>query len=96
MGKPMNGAEIAREIGITRQAVSYTLRKSMVKMYKYILEKKWAESPFDAMVVLMTVLGVNNGDMKDVNDFISLFSLDIQSSIKEDAKNIYGDRFNQE
>jgi predicted transcriptional regulator len=90
---PMNGAEIAREIGITRQAVSYALRKGMVKMYKYVLEKGWAESPFEAMVVLMTILGVNNGDMKDVNEFISLFSLDIQEAVKEDAFEKYGERF---
>jgi predicted DNA-binding transcriptional regulator len=90
--KPMNGAEIAREIGITRQAVSYTLRKSMVKMYHAVIDKGWASSPFEAVVVLMTVLNVNNGDMKDIQEFISLFNLDIQEDVKKDALEKYGDR----
>jgi hypothetical protein len=91
---PMNGAEIAREIGITRQAVSYTLRKSMIKMYHTVIDKGWAESPFEAVIVLMSILNVNKGDMKDIQEFISLFSLDIQNDVKNDALEKYGERFN--
>ena len=89
---PMNGAQIAREIGITRQAVSYALRKAMVKMYHTVMDKGWADSPFEAVVVLMTILNVNNGDMNDVKEFISLFNLDIQEAVKKDALDKYGDR----
>jgi len=93
MNTPMNGAEIAREIGITRQAVSYALRRSMAKMYKFVLDQGWAESPFEAIIILMKILNVNNGSTKDVNDFLSLFNLDIQEEVKKDALNRYGERF---
>ena len=89
----MNGAEIAREIGITRQAVSYAIRRSMAKMYNYVIEQGWAESPFDAIVVLMKILNINNGSIDDVYEFLSLFNLDIQEEVKKDALNQYGERF---
>ena len=87
---PLNGSEIGKQLGISRQAVSYSIRKSMKSMYYYILEKGMANTPFDAVLVLMSMLGVNDGDINDVKGFIKLFSKDIREDIQNDAITIYG------
>jgi len=81
----MNGAEIAKELGISRQAVSYSIRKSMKKMYKYVLAEGIASSPFQAALALMDVLNVNKGSVSDIKEFISLFDKDIYKQISNDA-----------
>lgn len=81
----MNGAEIAKELGISRQAVSYSIRKSMKKMYKYVLTEGIANSPFQAALALMDVLNVNKGSISDIKEFISLFDKDIYKQISNDA-----------
>ena len=92
MPTPMNGAEIGKVIGISRQAVSYNIKKSMRKMYKYILSSGMADTPFDAVLVLMNVLGINKGDTEDIRSFINLFDMNIREEIENDAVLIYGDR----
>lgn len=82
--KPMNGSEIAKELGISRQAVSYNIRKAIKKMYNYILEEKIAETPFQAVVVLMHALNVSNGDVSDIKGFLKLFDKSVISSIEEE------------
>ena len=84
---PLNGSQIAGNLGISRQAVSYSLRKSMGKLYKEVIRKGWVEdnSPFEVILSLMTILGVHNGSVDDVTDFIKLFSSDIQKSVRIDA-----------
>ena len=87
---PLNGAEIGKELGISRQAVSYSIRKSMRKMYDYVLKQEYAETPFEAILVLMNVLGINNGDTDDVISFIGLFDKDVREQLTDDAIDIYG------
>jgi len=84
---PLNGEEIATELGITRQAVSYNLRRGMKKMYNYVLDKKWADSPFEAITVLMRMLNLNTSDMDDIKSFLSLFDKNIIEEVKKDAIN---------
>ena len=86
--KPMNGEEIAQELGITRQAVSYSLRKSMDTMYKYALAN-YADTPTEAVVALMRVLGVQAGTVEDFKEFISYFNDDIMRDIKRDIQISY-------
>lgn len=86
---PMNGAEIARELGISRQAVSYSLRKSMNKMYHYVMSNDMANTPFDAILVLMSVLGVSNSCVSDIEKFLKLFDKSIVNQVKADASSRY-------
>ena len=86
--KPMNGEQIAKHIGITRQAVSYSMRKSMDKMYYYVLNK-YADTPTEAVVALMRVLGVEAGTVEDISEFISYFNNDIMDDIKLDIQKTY-------
>jgi predicted transcriptional regulator len=86
--KPMNGSEIAEKLGMTRQAVSYSIRKSMKKMYKRVINLGLADSPFQVILVLMEVLNVNSS-VSDIKEFIKLFDKDIVDAVMADAKNIY-------
>ena len=90
--KPMNGSQIAKELGISRQAVSFALRKAILKMYNEVLKQGYADSPFDAVYTLMVMLGLNKGDIEDISEFISLFPKNIQNSFKIDASKIYNIR----
>lgn len=83
--QPMNGSQIAKELGISRQAVSFALRKAVVKMYKEVLRQGYADSPFDAIYTLMTMLGLNDGNITDIQEFVDLFPKDIQNAFKSDA-----------
>lgn len=86
---PKNGSEIAKDLGMTRQAVSVSIRKSIKKMYKRVISLGIADTPFQAVLVLMEVLNVNSNSPKDIKEFIRLFDKDIMELIKEDAKKIY-------
>jgi len=86
---PLNGAEISKRMGITRQAVSYTIRKSMGKMYQYVIDEGIADSPFQAILSLMIALGVNNSDITDIQLFLRLFDKKIIKSVEEEAKSLY-------
>ena len=89
--QPLNGSQIGVELGISRQAVSYSIRKSMMKMYKEIIKKGWADpnSPFDVVLVLMEVLGVDGGNTDDVADFVKLLDKKTQKAVREDAVSKY-------
>jgi predicted transcriptional regulator len=86
--KPLNGSEIAEKLGMTRQAVSYSIRKSMKKMYKRVINLGLADSPFQVILVLMEILNVNSS-VSDIKEFIKLFDKDIVDAVMADAKNIY-------
>lgn len=86
---PKNGSEIAKELGMTRQAVSVSIRKSMKKMYKRVLTLGLANTPFQAALVLMEALNINSNSPADLKEFMRLFDKDTMRSITEDAKRIY-------
>jgi len=79
------GAEIARELGITRQAVSGALKRAMKKVYKETrkVDKTWG--PFETAVVMSQIFNVDDDDM---NKFIRLFPPDIRKEIEEDGKKL--------
>ena len=89
--KPMSGSEIAKEMGMSRQAVSYSIKKSMKKMYKRIKNLGMADTPFQIILVLMTVLNVNSS-VEEIKNFMKLFDEDITKAVMEDAKNTYNIR----
>jgi DNA-binding transcriptional regulator GbsR (MarR family) len=89
MNKPMTGQEIAKELGISRQAVSFTLRKSMAKMYYEVMNQGFSDSPFDTIQTLSEMLQINMGDEADIKEFVSLFPEEIQEEVKADARRMY-------
>jgi predicted DNA-binding protein YlxM (UPF0122 family) len=78
------GAEIAQEMGITRQAVSQTLKRALKKVYIETrkLDKGW--DAFETAVVLSQMFDV--GEEDDLSKFIRLFPPEIRKEIEADAK----------
>jgi hypothetical protein len=72
--------------------VSYTIRKAMGKMYHHMLEDGTADSPFTAILSLMTVLGVNNSDITDIQQFLKMFDKKIIKDVTEEALDTYNIR----
>ncbi len=89
MNNGMNGAEIAKELGISRQAVSFALRKSVNKLYYEVQRLGYADDPFDTVLTLALMLGINKGSSEDMKEFISLLNNDVQVSLKRDAAQIF-------
>lgn len=77
----MTGAEIGKELGITRQAVSNTLKRAMKKLF-IEMKKEMDGTDFEVAVNLMVGLGVE--DM-DVTNFFKLFPPDIRKKIEASA-----------
>jgi len=83
----LSGAEIARELGISRQAVSNTLKRAMKKAYQEARKlEDW--SPFEAAVALAQMFGQTN----DLGKFFKLFPPDIRKEIENDAKEKYSSK----
>ena len=82
--REMTGAEIAKELGISRQAVSNTLKRAMKKVYQEAMKlEKW--SPFEAAVALSQMFGQD----ADLNKFFRLFPPDVRKEIENDAREKY-------
>jgi predicted transcriptional regulator len=81
---PMNGTEIANELGVTRQAISNILRRTMKKFYLQTrkLDKDWG--PFETSCAMLRMLNVDN-DIAEVKKFYLLFPKDIRDKIEADA-----------
>jgi DNA-binding transcriptional regulator LsrR (DeoR family) len=86
MNKPMTGSEIARELDITRQAVSQTLKSGIRKMYNEVLRTKIADTPFDAICALMYGFNLHEASQEEVVDFLFLLPNDIRREVEKDAR----------
>jgi len=80
----MNGAEIAKKLGITRQAVSQTIKRGLSKMYD-AFKKENKTGPFETAVSL--AVGLEVGD-EEYNKFFKLFNPAIRKEIEEDSKHL--------
>ena len=88
MGKferPMTGAQIARELGITRQAVSNNLKRAMTKVYVEVnkTEKDWG--PFEVAVAMSQMFGVEQDSPEELKKFFKLFPPKLRKEIETDA-----------
>ena len=83
--RPMTGAEIARAEGITRQAVSNTLKRALDKAFIEAkkMDKTW--SNFDAAVVLSQIFGVEQDSEEELKKFFKLFKPATRKMIEQDA-----------
>lgn len=80
---PKTGEEIAKDIGISRQAVSQHLKRAIRKFYTETkkLDSSWG--PFDTAVVMSVMLNIGESDL---NKFLSLFPPMLKKKIKDDAR----------
>ena len=79
------GAEIGRELGITRMAVSNTLKRAMAKVFDETkkLDKTW--SNFEAAVAMAQIIGVDQDSAEELKKFFKLFPPKIRSAIEADG-----------
>jgi predicted transcriptional regulator len=81
---PMSGEEIAKELGITRQAVSQTLKRAMGKAFE---EMKKMNKDMDAFeVAAMMAMGWDAANtVAEMKKFFTLFPPKIRSEIEQAA-----------
>lgn len=85
--RPMNGSDIAEVLGISRMAVSQSLKRSLKKIY-YLLKKSNRHlDPFEIAVTMSQILCVSLDSDKEMNKFFNLFPVDLKKEIKTHAKN---------
>ena len=92
--KQMSGAEIAKELGITRQGVSNTLKRAMKKMFQEFkkVDKTWGD--FETAVAMAQGFNDIVDDEVELKKFFKLFPPDIRKKIEADAKNFIEKRKN--
>jgi len=78
----MSGQEIANKLGITRMAVSQTLKRGLKKYF--LNAKKELKDMNDFEVAVAIQLALNVGD-QDASAFCKLFPLDIRKKIEASA-----------
>jgi len=79
------GAEIGRELGITRMAVSNTLKRAMTKVFDETkkLDKSW--NNFEAAVAMSQIIGVDQDSAEELKKFFKLFPPKVRSKIEADG-----------
>ena len=82
----LSGAEIAKNLGISRQAVSNTLKRAMAKMHKGFkkLDNTWND--FDAAVAMSQGFSDLISDEVELKKFFKLFPPDLRKKIEADAR----------
>lgn len=83
----MTGAEIAKELGVTRQAVSNTLKRTLGKLISAVRKDHPEWDYFDSAVSIMTFLDVEENDM---SKFFKLFPPKVRDKIEYDARKRMG------
>jgi len=82
---PMTGAEIARELGISRQAVSNNLKRAMTKVYQEVSKSERSWGPFEVAVAMSQMFGVEQDSPEELKKFFKLFPPNIRKEIEGDA-----------
>ncbi len=78
----MSGQEIAKELGITRMAVSNTLKRALKKLHTNV-KKELKMNDFEAAVAIQIGMNVDNED--DIKSFFKLFPPDVRKKIEASA-----------
>ena len=84
--RPMSGSDIANELGISRMAVSQSLKRSLKKIYYSLKKKNKHSDPFQVAVTMSQILRVSSDCDKEMEKFFNLFPAEIKNEIKHHAK----------
>jgi len=82
--KACTGSEIARTLGISRQAVSQTLKRSVTKIYKGLQDEGITTSPMETILYMRDWFNIT--DEEDLQQFYDMFPKTIRDEIKEHAR----------
>ena len=78
----MTGEEIAQNLGISRQAVSNSLKRGMKKLFLEFKKRNRLLNDFEIAMKVLEYLGVLDGDSDEVRKDFNLFPPDIKERIK--------------
>lgn len=81
----MDGNEIAEELGITRQAVSNTLKRAMTKVYNEVRKIYPGWSPFERATIMSQMFQKDKDSPEELRKFFKLFPPKIRKEIENDA-----------
>jgi len=82
----MSGAEIAKTMNISRQAVSNTLKRAMAKMHKGFKKVDDTWNDFETAVAMSQGFSDLISDEVELKKFFKLFPPDLRKKIEADAK----------
>lgn len=88
-GKAMTGTQVSEELGVSRMAVSQSLKNAFKKIYMLLKKKNRHYDPFDIAVTMSEILRVSLDNETEVNKFFNLFPAEIKKEIKNHAKTRY-------
>jgi len=77
-----SGQDIANEMGITRQAVAQTIKRSLAKIYKFYTKEYPELSPFEIVAKIMSEL-----DIEINRKSYNCFPLRIKKLVEKSARN---------
>ena len=77
----MSNQDTANKLGITRQAVHNSLKKSIPKIYKEY-KKRYNTGPYDTIQEIITGLKIN--DEKDISSFYKYLTTEQKGEIEQD------------
>ena len=77
--EPLNGEEIAQELGTTRQYVCNTLKTALKKMYKGVKRLNPDMTPFEIINGIRNYLGIT--DTEEIQIFFNAFPKAIRNEI---------------
>ena len=84
---PMSGEEIAQVLGISRMAVSNSLKRSLKKIFFFLKKTNKNLDSFEIAVTMSELLNVSVDNSSEMSKFFNLFPPAIKREIKENAKN---------
>lgn len=82
--KARTGSEISRELDISRQAVSQSLKRAIIKVYEGLLIEEICDTPTESLMFMREWFGVQ--DDEDIQQFYDLFPKYIKDEIMNDAR----------
>lgn len=80
--EPKSGTEIAKELGITRQAVSSTLKKALPKAYQAEKDLNPDKNPFEVFMSLANKFGMR----EDAAKLLKLMPRKVRDEIEQDVQ----------
>lgn len=84
--KKMSGEEIAAELGISRQAVSNTLKRGMEKLFIETKKRNRFSNDFEIAIMVLETLDVLEEDVDSIRKDFNLFPPKIKNRIKVAAE----------
>jgi DNA-binding transcriptional regulator GbsR (MarR family) len=84
--RPMNGAEIAEVLKISRMGVSQTLKRAIKKIFLTLKKSNKHLDPFDVAVMMSELLFVSLDSESEVNKFFNLFPANIKEEIERHGR----------